>query len=133
MPATPLSRYEFAPVEVDECGRTFLDVPDPITPRSRPSDLRTTSVQGDIPHVFAWRAYRSMLDPDPVRDLRPTRFWDVVAEYNGLIDAVPFLEGEGLVIPNGTSIRVPDVDVLLGEIRVPPPFFSAFESEVVTP
>lgn len=121
MAATRLSRYEFAPVEVDDQNRTFLDVPNPIPRVLRSDDLRTITGEGETLRHVAWRAYRDLNDPDE-EDLRPTSFWDVIAEVNLLIDAVPVLEGD-TKIPTGTVLRIPNTENLLGEIRVPPAFY----------
>ena len=130
MPATRLSRYEFAAVEVDSCGRTFLDVPDPISRSVRSSDLRGISGETDTLFGFAWKAYRDLLDRE--QDIRPTSFWDVIAQMNNLIDAVPVYEEGRLTLVPGTDLRVPSIEVLLGEIRVPPPFYDPQVEDVVT-
>jgi len=121
VPALTLSRYEFAPVEVDACNRTFLDVPDPIRRVTRPSDLRAVAGDTDTLFGFAWRAYEDLNDPE--QDIRPTSFWDVIAQINNLIDPLPLYDDQDLTVPSGTVLRIPDVDALIGEIRVPPPFF----------
>ena len=121
MPAARLSRYEFAPTEVDSCQRKFLDVPDPIPRVTRQSDLKLTTGEGDTLFGVAWKAYRKILNRE--QDIRPSGFWDVVAQVNNLIDARRvFLEGTLLVEP-GTVLRVPNIENLIGEIRVPPLFF----------
>lgn len=121
MPAVRLSRYEFAPVEVDSNGRTYLDVPDPISRKVRSDDRRGVAGQADTLFGFAWKGYRQLLDPE--QDIRPTSFWDVIAQVNNLIDAIPVLEDGEITLEPGLVLRVPSTEVLLGEIRVPPPFY----------
>ncbi len=121
VPAARLSRYEFAPIEVDTCGRVFLDVPDPIPRVVRPSDLRAMPGQGDTLFGVAWKAYRDLLDRE--QDIRPTSFWDVIAQVNNLIDARPILVNGDLTLEPGKVLRVPNIENLTSEIRVPPAFF----------
>jgi len=121
MPATQLSRYEFAPVETDDDGNVFLDVPDPIKKVVRADDLRTVVTEGDTLHTLAWRAYKALKDTE--KDIRPTAFFDVIAQANDIVDAVEKLE-------NGSRLRIPSAATVIGEIRTPPAFFS--RSRVVT-
>jgi len=111
VPATRLSRYEFAPVHEDEDGRTFFDVPDPLRRIVRKDDARVIVAAGDTVHRIAWRAYRVMIDPE--QDIRPTSFFDVVAQMNDVVDVTEPLEPDKI-------IRVPSIQALVGEIRASP-------------
>ncbi len=119
MPALPLSRYEFASVEEDECGRTFLDVPDPISKRVDRDDLRTVIGKGDEVGSLAWKFYKATLDPR--LDVRPSSFFWVVAQFNDVVDVTEEL-------PIGRIFRAPSLQRLVSEITVAPPFFSINES-----
>ena len=119
MPALPLSRYEFADVHVDDDGRTFFDVPDPISRRMQPDDSRTTIGQGDTSESLAWRFYRALLDPELA--IRPAGFFWVIAQFNDVTDATIPLE-------SGVIMRAPSIQRLQGEITAPPQFFSGNES-----
>lgn len=118
MPAPRLSRYEFAPVEVDEQGRPFLDVPEPPARVSRNDDSRPIVGEGDDLFTVAWRAYKAMLDPE--QDVRPTGFFWVVAQFNDVLDAAAPLA-------QGRRLRVPSVEALNSEVLVPPRFFAVDE------
>ena len=119
MPALPLSRYEFASVHEDECGRTFLDVPDPISRRVDRDDLRKTIGSGDELGSLAWNLYKATLDPR--LDVRPSSFFWVIGEFNDVVDATEDL-------PVGKIFRAPSLQRLVSEITVAPPFFSDNES-----
>lgn len=119
MPAVRLSRYQFAAVHVDECGRKFLDVPDPISRRNRRTDITVIVGEGDSLFALAWRAFREMLDRE--QDIRPSGFYWVIGQINAVVDPTEPL-------PIGKSIRIPSVDVLNGEILAPPRFFSSKRS-----
>lgn len=114
MPAVRFSRYEFAEPHEDECGRTFLDVPDPLPKRVRPDDVRVVVGLGDTLHTLAWRRFEAIKSEE--EDIRPTSLFDVIAESNDVVDADQPLEP-------GTVIRIPSIRAVLEEIRVPPPFF----------
>lgn len=118
MPALPLSRYEFAEVHQDELGRTFLDVPDPISKRLDRDDFRTIIGQGDTLGSLAWKFYKATLDRR--LDVRAVNFFWVVAEFNDVVDATEAL-------PIAKTFRAPSLQRLQGEITVPPQFFSANE------
>jgi hypothetical protein len=109
-----LDRDEFANVNKDDQGRLFLDVPDP-TPKAvllRGATRRVAS-QGDTLWSLAWVAYQSLLDPE--KDIRPTSFFDAIAEANDIVD--PLAE-----LPFGKVVFLPSVEVLLGEFRAPPAY-----------
>lgn len=118
MPALPLSRYEFASVHQDECGRTFFDVPDPISRRVDRDDLRTTVGSGDTVHSLAWKFYKATVDRR--LDVRAVNFFWVVAQFNDVVDVTEDL-------PAGRTLRAPSLQRLQGEITVPPQFFSVDE------
>ena len=124
MPAVRLSRYEFAASEVDEFGRKFLDVPDPIPRRTFVDDDLPKVGQGDDLFTLAWTAYRSALDRE--QDVRPSGFFWVVAQANDIVDAAAPLAV-------GSRLRVHSVETLFGEILVPPPFFDQGDEEVPSP
>jgi len=107
--AVRLTRNEFAPVERDEEGNLFLDVPDPIPVVPRPDDLRRTIQDGDTVFSLAWLAYRTTLNVE--QDIRPTGFYDVIAQVNGVVDVTEPL-------PTGKVFRIPSVQALTGAIRV---------------
>jgi len=125
VPAVRLSRYEYAPVEQDECGRLFLDVPDPIARTSRLDDARILTGEGDTIFALAWRAYESTLDRE--QDIRPTGFYWVIAQMNDFVDL-----DQVLSIPNASRVRVPSVQTLVGDILVPPRFFESDKLIVAT-
>lgn len=115
MPPVRLTRNEFAPIEQDEDGNTFVDVPVPV---SKSALLRgaqaVTVVEGDTLWSIAWAAYQKLQDPE--QDLRPTSFYDVIAEANDIVDVLAPLKV-------GSTIFVPTPEVIFGEVRVPPPFY----------
>ena len=111
MPGLRWTRYEFATPYRDEDGRLFLDVPDPVKVESRSDDGRVQVASGDTLWTIAWRAYRSLLDPE--QDVRPSGFWWVIAEANGIVDPTDDL------VP-GTWLVVPSVEALVGEILTGP-------------
>lgn len=114
MAAVRVSRYEFASPYRDEQGRIFLDVPDPL-PKSvllRGASRRVV-VESDTLWSIAWAAYESLLDRE--QDIRPTSFFDVVGDANDIVDPTALL-------PAGATFFVPSIEVLLGDVRVPPPF-----------
>lgn len=115
MPVVRFSRYEFANVHQDECGRTFIDVPDPLPKRIRRDDARIQVGLGDTLHTLAWRAYEAVKDEE--QDIRPTSLFDVIAQNNDVVDADQPLSP-------GTIVRIPSVRAVLEEIRVSPPFFA---------
>lgn len=119
MPPLRLSRYEFASVEKDECGRPFLDFPEPIRIRSRRDDGRPLVGEGESLFTLAWKAYRSMLNYE--QDVRPSGFFWVIGEANTILDAAAPLK-------TGVRFRVPSVETLDTEILVPPPFFGRDQS-----
>ena len=112
--AVRVSRYEFAPVRVDECGRKYLELPDPLPKKIRRDDVSRVVGTGDSVHSLAALAYESLRDRE--EDIRPESFFDVIAEANDLIDVT-----EKLV--NGTRIRIPSARAIQEEIRVAPRFF----------
>lgn len=114
MPVVRISRYEFATPHQDEQGRKFLDVPDPPIKKIRRDDTRVVVGTGDTLFTLAWRAYKSMLNRE--QDIRPTSFFDVIAQMSDVVDAAAPL-------PEGKEMRVPSVRAIQEEIRVPPPFF----------
>lgn len=116
MPAVRLSRYEFAPVEEDDHGRTYLDVPDPLPRRVRSDDLRFVVGDSDNLWSVAWRAYEALLDRE--QDIGPSRFFWVIGEINDIVDG-------RAPIPAGTVLRIPSIRSLTEEILVPPRFFTA--------
>lgn len=118
MPALKLSRYEFATPHTDEDGNTFLDVPDPISKRSDADDFRMTIGSGDTLHSLAWKLYKATLNKK--RDVRAVNFYWVIAEFNDVVDATEDL-------PLGATFRAPSLARLVGEITVPPPFYSRNE------
>jgi len=109
----------------------FLDVPDPIARVVRSTDIRGIAGETDSPFTLSWKAYRELLDRE--QDIRPTGFWDVIAQVNNLIDAVPVLESGTVNIEPGTVVRIPNIEALMGEIRVPPLFFVLADSGTVIP
>lgn len=115
MPPCRLSRYEYAPVELDADGRPFLDVPVPV-PKSilLRGAARVVVGEGDTLWTIAWRYYKDLLDRS--QDVRPTSFFDVIGQANDVVDAFAPLE-------LGRTFFVPSVEVLLGEVRVPPTFY----------
>lgn len=115
MPAVRLSRYEFAPVQTDENGRTFLDVPEPVKLSVRFDDIRHTVSVGDTLFNLAYRYYLPMLNTNPNEDVRPSGFWWVIAEANGIVDPTDDLK-------IGTELRIPGLRTLENEILAPPPF-----------
>lgn len=115
MPAVPLSRYEFVQVEQDDEGRTFLQVPDPLPTRSFVDDQIHIVGEGETLFSIAWNAYKELLDEE--KDIRPSGFWWVIADINGIVDATEPLQV-------GSRLRIPSVDTLLGELLVPPQFFT---------
>ena len=121
MPAVRLSRYEFAPVERDECARTYLDVPDPLPRQQYGDDKRVLVAEGDTLHRIAWDSYKAMLDRSPDQDVGPSRFFWVVGELN---DRVDLEDHARLLDAHGTFFRVPSVATLQGEFLVPPRFYS---------
>lgn len=122
MAAVHLGRYEFALVEVDECGRKFLQVPEPISRRQFPGDERRLTREGDTFFNISAREYQELLDPAP--DVRPEGFWWVLAELNGeSIVSETWLDLLETRLPIAKRIRTPAVEDLLAEILVSPPFF----------
>lgn len=117
MPAVRLSRYAFANAFVDELGRVFLDVPDPISKGvlCRGASRRTV-LESDTLWTIAWAAYESLLDRE--QDIRPTGFFDVIGDANDVVDPIAPL-------PAGRTFFVPTIEVLLGDVRVRPPFSAA--------
>ncbi len=115
MPAVRLSRYEFAPVETDECDRIFLDVPPPPTKEVllRNPD-RVVVGEGDTVFTIAWRVYTDLLDRE--QDIRPTSFYDVICHANDIVDPTEPLE-------IGRILFIPSIQTIVGDVRVPPPFF----------
>ena len=114
MPALRLSRYEFAAVEKDDCGRPFLDFPRPLTIGSRSDDGRPQVGEGDSLFTLAWKAWRDTLDYE--QDVRPSGFFWVIGELNVILDAAAPLKV-------GQRLRVPSTSTLDTEILAPPPFF----------
>jgi hypothetical protein len=114
MPAVRLSRYEFANVFKDEKGRLFLDVPDPT---SKDVLLRGASRRAaravDTLWSLAWAEYQALLDRE--QDIRPTSFFDVVGLANDIVDPVA-------PIADGKVVLLPSAEVILGDVRIPPPF-----------
>lgn len=117
MPAVRLSRYEFADVHEDACGRKFLDVPDPIPRRVRRDDRRTIAGEGDTVFAVAWRAFRATLDRE--QDVRPSGFYWVIAQVNGIVGLAGVI-----TVEKGATLRVPSVENLLGEVLVAPAFYA---------
>lgn len=114
MPAVRLSRYEFAPIHEDACGRRFLDVPDPVSRRPSLDDIRHIVGEGDTLFTIAWRYYRSLLDRES--DIGPSRFFWVIAQANSIVDVTAKLKP-------GRELRIPSVANLETEILAPPRFF----------
>lgn len=111
--AVSLDRDEFANVFKDELGRTFLDVPDPV-PKAvlLRGASRRVSQGGDTLWSLAWAAYQALLDPE--KDIRPTSFFDAIAEANDVVNPLAPL-------PAGV-IFLPSIEVVLGELRAPPAY-----------
>lgn len=111
--AVSLDRDEFANVFKDELGRLFLDVPDP-TPKAvlLRGASRRVSTGGDTLWGLAWAGYQALLDVE--QDIRPTSFYDAIAEANDVVDPLAPL-------PAGV-IFVPSIEVVLGELRTPPSY-----------
>jgi len=120
MPALRQTRYEYATVHEDECGRTFLDVPAPIKRVKIDDDERVTPGAGTTLFTLAWLAYETMLDRET--DIRPSGYWWAIALDNDILDPTQPLPAVELVIPSVESVE--------DELLVPPPFFSA--EDVVT-
>jgi len=119
VPGTRNSRYEFANLHQDSDGNFFLDVPAPVTRAAFPDDAQVMVGEGDTLHSIAWQAYKRMLQRGTLADVDvgPSRFFWVIGQINGIVDATAKLA-------NGTILRVPSVQTLVGEILVPPPFSS---------
>lgn len=118
MPALRGSRYEFAPVEIDDQGRPFLDVPAPIkVPPSR-DETRPLVDGGDTLGRLAWVAYKAVRDRR--QGIRPSGFFWVVGMVNEQLDGFAPL-------PAGERFRIPSVSTLLEDILAPPAFFSKDE------
>lgn len=116
MPATRGSRYEYVAVYQDPQGRLYTDVPTPMDKTVLLRDAsRYIAKAGDTPWSIAWKFYKATLDRE--QDFRPTSFFDVICQANDILD--PFAR-----IVEGKIILVPRLEVIQGEIRVPPPFFS---------
>jgi hypothetical protein len=109
-----LDRDEFANVWKDDQGRLFLDVPDPL-PKAilLRGATRKVATRGDTLWSLAWIAYQALLDPE--KDIRPTSFFDAIAEANDVVD--PLAE-----LPYGKVVFLPSIEVVLGELRAPPAF-----------
>ena len=118
MPALPLSRYEFASVHQDEQGRTFLDVPDPISRRPDRNDGRVTLGEGDSLESLAWSSYLPTLDRN--LDIRPSGFFWVIGQFNDVVDATERL-------PTARTFRIPGIQRLSSEITASPQFYSPNE------
>lgn len=114
MAAVRLSRYEFASIETDACGRRFLDVPDPISKIPDLDDIRHIVGEGDTLFSIAWKYYRSMLDRES--DIGPSRFYWVIAQANSIVDVTEKLRP-------GLELIIPSVARLESEILAPPRFF----------
>ena len=105
MPVVAGSRYQYSDVHTDELGRLFGDVPAPATKRKFPDDVGVTIGEGDTLHKLAWSRFLSKLDPS--KDIRPTTWWYLIGEINGVIDPLQPL-------PTGEVFRLPSVEVLDG-------------------
>jgi hypothetical protein len=117
MPAVRLSRYEYAAVHRDPEGRTYLDVPHPPSKATLLRGAnRKIAVQGDTLWTLAWKAYRSILDRSNDQGVRPTGFWWIIGLANDIVD--PFEE-----ITEGTAIFIPTLEVIYGDVLVPPAFY----------
>ncbi len=114
MPVVSGSRYQFVGVHTDERGRLFGDVPDPATKRKFPDDAVVTIGEGDTLHQLAWARFRAKLDP--AKDIRPTTWWYLIGEINGVTDPLQPL-------PAGEVFRLPSVEVLDGVYLIAPRFF----------
>lgn len=116
MPATRLSRYEYASIHQDECSRLYLDVPEPVVlKRSKNEDILYFVSQAESLHNLAFRFYKDMLVTNPLREIRPSRFYWVIAQANDIIDPTAELEA-------GTQLLIPGLGVLNEEILSPPPY-----------
>lgn len=107
-----LSRYEFANTFVDEKGRKYLDVPDPISKAilRRGASLRTVQ-ESDTLWSLAWLAYEPLLDTE--QDIRPTSFFDVIGDANDIVNPLAPL-------PTKSTFYLPTIEVLQGDVRVRP-------------
>lgn len=113
-----LSRYEFADVHQDAQGHVFLDVVPPV-PKS--VILRGAAQKvlrdGDTLWSLAWLAYQQILDRE--QDIRPTSFFDVIADANDVVNPIAPLST--YLQPKQSVFFLPTLEVLLGDVRVPPP------------
>ncbi len=115
MPVVRRTRNEFAPVEQDEQGRTFLDVPDP----PNKADLcrgahRYRAGDGETVFSVAWKFYRETLNRE--QDFRPTSLFDAIALANDIVNI-------NEPLPVNKTLFIPTLDAIFSSLRIPPVFY----------
>lgn len=114
MPVVRGTRNEFAPVEQDEDGRYYLDVPE--LP-ARSALLKGAGLykpaEGETPFSVAWRFYRETLDRET--DFRPTSLFDAICIANDIVNPMETLA-------TGRPLFIPTLEAIFTVLRVRPLF-----------